>query len=116
MTDEFKPTPGSFPTPQQIKNGYWEWRRAHPEKTAKQGAFQQPCDECGGHGLLWFKLPRGKYPFRLEYVAICAYCANWQNQFASQDGLLVTTRQHLESMGCTVMPINGNRTEYHRAA
>jgi hypothetical protein len=80
----------TFPTPQQVKDLWLDWRRAHPEKltTRHERSF---CSECSGKGYIevWYRSEKLRYvvvdgqarPIWYSKLLPCAKCENWKSFF-----------------------------------
>jgi len=85
--------------PKAIREGWYLYGKAHPEKIAH---VEQRCEECHGTGILHFKKVESNYdpPMAVTYVAICAKCNNWPAKL----GLKIVNGGIIEETGKYIPP------------
>jgi len=69
-----------FPTPDEIKKEWYNWRRLNPDKSTDE--VHDECPHCHGKGYLIYTpntLGNKQYPGLYEYQARCGHCENWRN-------------------------------------
>ena len=93
-----------FPTIQEIKNRYQNWRSAHPEQAT--GYEKTLCLDCQGKGFLWTSEFHEALGRNYTYCYRCGSCHNWQGQvhhsvmpelhrsIAERDGINITFPKH----------------------
>jgi len=103
LIDETAPIPSKFPTINFLKNEWYSWQRAHPERVVKRETV--PCDQCHGHGILWYRASDEKINREYVYVCRCDSCLNWKKHFPeSVQTPALRTRMSLEEKGLDVWP------------
>ena len=97
-----KPSPGNFPTINDMFSGWYKWQNDHPSMIHKQKKTN--CLECDGHGWLWFrpKPEEGCYPY--EYIVGCEVCKNRQVDIGTRRRVPLSNRKKLELRGHAVWP------------
>jgi len=87
-----RPSPGNFPSIDDLKSGWWDWVRTHPERVHEDKSTW--CDECGGRGYIevWYKSKKVKgfvadgnmIPCWANAIVPCAMCDNYKHVFATK--------------------------------
>lgn len=94
-----KPSPGYFPTPNDLLKIWQEWQRQHPEKLALE-YNRESCDYCAGTGKLFgWKIP-DRLGYLARYIFRCGHCGNWS--YALSSDVPMAKVQDLESKGYAV--------------
>jgi hypothetical protein len=76
-----KPTPGYYPTPNDLLMAWQEWCRQHPERISQE-YDPTPCDYCDGYGgIVAHKSPEWAKGMVYDYVFRCGHCENWKRRF-----------------------------------
>jgi hypothetical protein len=100
IIDEQPPTPGRFPTVNQVRQHWFSWLSNHPEKA--QPEHRAPCNECDGRGFLWGrKLIEG---MQYDFAFRCRYCENWKRNVNDQSPILFSSKANLYRTGYEVRP------------
>lgn len=73
--DENMPMSSKFPTPNKIKDLWFNWRNAHPGQA--QHKTITPCKKCNASGFVHYQ--KHEWLNRYEYVFLCPDCENWEN-------------------------------------
>jgi hypothetical protein len=97
-----------FPTINEIKNRWWQWREAHPEKIVAEPRVW--CEDCRGEGLLYIHQHMagpGDRAYRedpYQQVVRCGSCGNWKRHFSDDGPVPIYKRSELEARGYLVLP------------
>ena len=95
-TKRYKPTPSNFPTPEDIINQWYNWRKENPELVKKE--FEpQPCEDCEGRGLFWYKYIYEPLAKIYEACVVCGACENWKQHFNIHHKLKVVRLAELKN-------------------
>lgn len=68
-----------FPTPQEVRNMFEDWRAGHPEKQAVH--HRTWCDDCGGTGAIRVRIQE-RY-FTRDTLYRCRACRNWEGSLGT---------------------------------
>lgn len=119
LISERRPTPGNFPTINEIKRAWYEWRKMHPEKVERKQTQPIPCDSCSSTGLISFKgpIPLAEsglrlYDFKPTLTCICGECENWKRHVGNIDGDRRYTKQYILDQGWELWPFTEHRKKY----
>jgi len=74
IVDTLCDTSKFFPTPQDVRNMFEEWRSSNPEKQAVR--HRTWCEDCGGTGAIRIRKKEGS--FTRETFYRCRACKNWE--------------------------------------
>ena len=110
IIDENPPTPGKFPTPARIKEGWRAWKSQNPNKV--QGPARTDCTPCQGEGFLWYRKTDPVTEMEVEFVARCAACENWLRDMNHNTPVPLAHRSQLEAQGLVVLPIHYPNQSY----
>ena len=103
IMNEKSPNPGNFPTINQLKSAWFAWQLANPQKIQRRDETR-PCDDCRGHGVLWWREWDKISKMNIHRVVRCASCTNWRKYWASNSKGMESTRADLEDAGHLVWP------------
>lgn len=109
MIEKKKPQASNFPTIEDLKTAWFQWRRDHPEQSISN--FQPTkCDSCRSSGIISFKHKEPELPSGYkEMSCICGDCENWRKHFNSIEGWLCLNLSQIKARGWIVWPYQGNR-------
>ena len=74
LKSEFDSMPWNIP--KTFLKGWHIFKKENPEKIISEFK-EQPCDDCGGRGILEFKKHYQDSGLRYNYVCRCGSCGNW---------------------------------------
>ncbi len=98
-----RPTPGQFPTVNEISMEWYQLRKDHPEKCAPTEEWT-PCKGCGGSGFVTFRQLVALTLREYDVTARCGECRNWRNSVSEQTMPAIAVRADIERRGIEVWP------------
>ena len=80
-----------------MKLNYQTWLISHSGKLAIFNPTK--CDDCKGHGILWYSKVDTELGYKSQHYCICATCDNWKRYFNQIDKEIVRSRASLLEQG-----------------